>query len=136
MNIYDKTHPHNALYLQCCAAAMRGSPLTLQALSDFDGWVDYAPLADGLYPVKMWNCESLRTKPPELVMVTRTVAYPAPMAVEPELGTKYFLCVPSGISTYTWCGNPTNEKWLAAGVCHLTRAAAQAQWDAFYGVQE
>ena len=137
MNIYDKNHPHNAVVCEMLQAVIDGTPKTVQYRRyDADQWGDLDKEQTGI-TLASWNkYQFYRLKPREPVMITRTVTYPAPMAVEPALDAEYFLCTPSGISAHSWCGGTTNKDWLAAGICHLTHEAAQQQWDALFGAQE
>ena len=136
MKPYDKNHPRNAIYLQCCKAAMTGNPLTLEALHNFDRWVAYPPLADGLYLIEVWDYKTLHIKPPEPVMVTRTVTYPAPMTVAPAIGTEYFALESSLVASYTWADDSVDQAALTQGRAFTTEADAQACWDALFGAQK
>ena len=136
MKPYDKNHPHNAIYLQCCKAAMTGNPLTLEANHYIAGWDTYKPSLDGLYPLAVWGYRNLRIKPPEPIMVTRTVTYPAPMTVAPEIGTEYCALESSLVASYTWAGDSVDQAALTQGRAFTHEADAQACWDALFGAQK
>ena len=132
MNIYDKNHPHNAVFCEMLQSVIDGSPKTVQYRgSEQFGWVDRPKNETGITE-SGWNTLQLyRIKP---VMATRT--YPAPMTVAPAIGTKYFIVLIDSVDKITWSADYMDKKWLAAGICHLKREFAQEQWDAFYGVQK
>lgn len=136
MKPYDKNHPHNAIYLQCCKAAMTGDPLTLEAHLNFDRWVAYPPLGDGLYLIELWDYKTVRIKRPKPVMVTRTVTYPAPMTLAPEIGTEYFALESSLIAPYAWAGDSVDRAALTQGRAFTHEADAKACWDALFGAQK
>lgn len=135
--IYDKTHPHNAVHCAMLQSVIDGAPKTVQYGGHYGGgWVDMPKDAYGISIVDWVASHTFRIKPPEPVMVTRTVTYPAPMTVAPANGTEYLVPHANGVYSYTWTGDTTELAWLAIGICHLTREAAQEHWNAYYGAQK
>jgi len=54
---------------------------------------------------------------------------PEPMREAPRLGAEFFLADPYGDATarrYAWYGSEAFPRWLARGLCHTTREAAEA----------
>ena len=54
---------------------------------------------------------------------------PEPMRVAPQIGSRFFLaltaqCILAG--EHTWQGSHASIEWLAKGLCHVTREAAEA----------
>ena len=135
MKPYDKNHPHNAVFCEQLQSVIDGNPKAVQ-YRVAACWDDLTMLENGTTHADWMPHIVYRIKPPEPVMVTRTVTYPAPMTVAPEIGTECFSCLPGGVAALRWLNDYVDKKWLVAGVCHFTREAAQQQWDALFGVQK
>ena len=137
MNIYDKNHPHNAVFCEMLQSAIDGTPKTMQYRRyDAEEWSDLDKEEGGITLAGWSYYHFYRVKPPEPVIITRTVTYLEPITVVPAIGTEYFVCLLAGVVNCHWSSCYLDKKWLAAGVCHLTRKAAQKQWDAYYKVQK
>ena len=135
MRIYDKKHPLNAIFCEQLQSIIEGKPKTVQRRKSGE-WIELRMIMIGI-PDCWWEDNwEYRIKPPEPVIITRTVTYPAPMTVALAIGTEYFVCLPDGTIKVMWTGVYIDEKWLVAGVCHLTLEAAQQQWDALFGAQK
>ena len=137
MNINEKNYPHNVVFCEMLQSVIDGAPKTVQYRGyEVNNWSDLPKDGDGITE-SGWNPGAFyRIKPPESVMITRTVTYTEPITVAPAIGTDYFVCLLDGSTKVMWAGDDIDKKWLAAGVCHPTREAAQEQWDAFYKVQQ
>lgn len=85
-----------------------------------------------------WRSDEYRTRlRPETV--TRTITYPKPETVEPPLHTRYFVADPwleRWYEEFEWCNDPTDKRWLALGIIHLTAEAARAHGMALAGVSD
>ena len=136
MKIYHPEPPHFALFAQCLDAVKRGTPFVLEGFNSNGCWHTYFPGLDGLPDVIVWRLSNIRIKPPEPVMITRTVTYPAPMTVAPEIGTEYFALESSLVASYTWAGDSVDQAALTQGRAFTHEADAQACWDALFGAKK
>ena len=136
LTVYDKAHKHNALYVQCLQACIDGKPLNLQLKAQSDcEWFEVPPCGDGT-PMTNWQpAREYRIKPPEPVLITRTVTYPAPMTEAPAVGIPYFAAETNGTCQYRWDGDKIDLSALQQGRAFTTQADAQACWDALFGSQ-
>ena len=135
--VYDKAHKHNALYVQCLQACIDGKPLNLQLKEQSDcEWFEVPCYGDGT-PMTNWQpATEYRIEPPEPVLITRTVTYPAPMTEAPAVGAWYWLVLSDNeVQRQKWDKYDCELKWLAQGRVFTTQADAQACWDALFGSQ-
>ena len=132
MNIYDKNHPHNAVFCEQLRSVIDGNPRATQV--DIGGiWSDLKMLNNGLVDASWSTCRSYRIKPLAPVMITRTVTYPAPIAVALAIGTEYFALEGSLVASYTWAGDSIDLVALMQRRAFTNEADAQACRDALFG---
>ena len=79
--------------------------------------------------------EDWRLVPPKPKTITivangKTYELPEPMRVAPVRGTEFFFQGGKAVGSYSWRKDECDMDWLAWGVCHATREAAQAWVDA------
>ena len=126
MNVYDKNHPHNAVFVAQLQSIIDGSPCAVQTrLKRFGGnWVS---IINDIYgaPITTWGDEfDFRIGPPN---VTRTLTYPEPLRVVPEVGTAVWILNPgclAGFSKGIWVGYSGDKIYFKRGFVFATESDA------------
>lgn len=136
MNVYDKSHPHNSVFVVQLQSIIDGAPRVVQTrLKRFGGnWVS---VTNDIYgaPITTWGDEfDFRI---ESLTTTRTLTYPEPLRVEPEVGAAVWALNPgclAGFSKATWAGYSGDKIYLKRGFLFATQSdAASAARAIFWG---
>ena len=134
MNVYDKNHPHNAVFVAQLQSVIDGAPRALQhADPEIMIWRDFGKAADGTSKSPWREDQLYRLKP---LTVTRTLTYPEPLRVAPAEGTVVWvlnvLC-PRGFSKGTWVGYSGDKIYLSRGFIFATESDAAEAARAIFG---
>ena len=137
MHISDKNHPHNAVFCGMLQSVIDGKPKAVQYRRyKTDEWGDLDKEKAGIALASWDEHQFYRIKPLEPVMITRTVTYPAPIAVALAIGTEYFALEGSLVASYTWAGDSIDLVALMQRRAFTNKADAQACRDALFGAQK
>ena len=82
------------------------------------------------YPKYDWRLVPPKPKTITIMANGKTYELPEPMRVAPVRGTEFFFQGAKAVGSYSWRKDECDMDWLAWGVCHATREAAQAWVDA------
>ena len=134
MNIYDKDHPHNAVFVAQKQSVIDGSQRVVQyADPESKIWDDVDNVLDGT-PRTSWREDRLyRLKP---LTVTRTLTYPEPLRVAPTVGTKVWAVQAyweTGIVEMLWLNAPSDHLELRRGFLFAIESDAIEAARAIFG---
>lgn len=120
MEIWNKAHPHHAVWREWHESFLAGEPKIVQLLVGVADkvWVDSA--APDWCPE---CCYRIKPLPPRLVTVTYTA--PMPETVAPAHGTFYFAVCGQSVHAFTWENRAENEDSLKKNSVYLRVLDAQ-----------
>lgn len=137
MNVYDKDHPHNAVFVAQLQSVIDGAPRVVQVQMDMGSekhyWKDVENDSNGTPQTEFIDILAYRLKP---TIVTRTLTYPEPLLVAPEAGTSIWVLnvvCPRGFSKGTWVGYSGDKIYLSRGFIFATESDAAEAARAIFG---
>ena len=130
ISIFDPAHPHYKVH----KAFIEGSFVSPTNPPQVDSSVPGGPWYPTANP--SWCMDTCyRIKPR---MLTRTVTYPEPLRVAPEIGAVLWLVcahIPQPEKS-SWVGSHFQLQTFKNGVCFTNKADAQACYDTLFGEQK
>lgn len=138
MNIYQKDHPHNAVFVAQLQSVIDGAPRVVQiqmnAGPEKHYWKDIVNDTSGTPQTEFIDILAYRLKPTK---VTRTLTYPEPLRIAPKVGTMVWMpnaFYDPGLIVVMWIGNMLHQLALKRGFIFETESdAAEAAREIFGG---
>jgi len=132
MNIYDKTHPHHAVWREAVESVLAGVPKIVEYRCDNSNWYDIDTVTDGM-PIALWlPCYQYRIKSvtKKLVVNGVTYEYPMPFSGEIKVNQIYYVVEVGNINyrsaqSYVNYGNSFVRDHIASGLVHLIKENAE-----------